>query len=101
MGYILAGRGGSFKTTLCMDLIRKKGCNLLGDDRVLIGNGSAYSFPMSLPVFSYMLQNLDHENAWAFSHKLELLRQLRNNSLYVSTITVDHKPGKHLTDLDL
>jgi len=91
-GYILAGRGGSFKTTLCMDLIRKKGCNLLGDDRILIGNGSAYSFPMSLSVFSYMLQNLDHENAWGFSHKLDLLRQLSNNSLSVDTNVCEHKP---------
>lgn len=80
-GYILAGRGGSFKTTICMDLIRKKGCKLLGDDRILIGNGLAYSFPMSVPVFSYMLQHLDHENAWKFTHKLDFLRQLRNNCL--------------------
>lgn len=91
-GYILAGRGGSFKTTLCMDLIRRKGCNLLGDDRVLIGNGSAYSFPMSLPVFSYMLQHLDHENAWRLSHKLDLLRRLKGNCLSVDADVCEHKP---------
>jgi len=82
-GYILAGRGGSFKTTLCMDLIRKRGYKLLGDDRVLIGKGSAYSFPMSLWVFSYMLQHLDNENAWKFSHKLDLLRRLWNSRLSI------------------
>lgn len=93
-GYILPGRGGSFKTTLCMDLIRKKGCKFLGDDRVIIGNGSAYSFPMSLPVFSYMLQYLDHENAWKLSHKLDILKRLWSNSLSFDADICERKPVK-------
>lgn len=93
-GYILAGRGGSFKTTLCMDLIRKRGYKLLGDDRVLIGKGSAYSFPMSLWVFSYMLQHLDNENAWRFSHKLDLLKRLRDSRLSIDFGFCEHDPVK-------
>ena len=93
-GYILFGRGGSFKTTICMDLIRKKGCNLLGDDRVLMGNGSVYSFPIGLPVFSYMLQHLDNENAWKFSHKLDFLWRVRNGHLSVDTSICECKPVK-------
>lgn len=93
-GYILFGRGGSLKTTLCMDLIRKMGCNLLGDDRVLIRNDSVYSFPMSLPVFSYMIQHLDHENAWKVSHKLDFLRRVRNNRLSVDSSICECEPVK-------
>lgn len=93
-GYILSGRGGSFKTTLCMDLIRKENCRLLGDDRVLIGNGSAYAFPLGLPVFSYMLQNLDHENAWKFPHKLDFLRRARNSSISPDDSMCELKPVK-------
>jgi hypothetical protein len=93
-GYLLPGRGGSFKTTLCMDLIRKKGFKLLGDDRVLIGNGLAYSFPMSFPVFSYMFQHLNHEDAWNITHKLSLIRQLINNRLFVDAGICEHEPAK-------
>jgi len=68
--YVLLGRGGSFKTSICMDLIRNEGYSYQGDDRVIIGPDQVYAFPMNLNVFAYMIGNLKNENGWGIVHKL-------------------------------
>lgn len=56
-GFIFAGRMGSFKTTLIMDLIRRGNFSYLGDDRVIIDGDSIICFPTSLFLFDFMLRN--------------------------------------------
>lgn len=60
---LFMGRGGCFKTTLMMDLVRRHGAKFLGDDRVLIKDGIVYSFPMHQRLFAYKTSKLSTENA--------------------------------------
>jgi hypothetical protein len=64
--YLLCGRSGSFKTTLCMDFARRAGFNVLGDDMVTLHNGKVLSFPMSPSVFQFMTAHLPTEKDWGF-----------------------------------
>lgn len=68
--YILAGRGGTFKTSLCMDFIRRKGFEFLGDDRVIIHKDRIFCFPMGIHVFGFMCNHLRNENCWTFFNKV-------------------------------
>ncbi|MCX7998340.1 MAG: hypothetical protein N3A69_05225 [Leptospiraceae bacterium] len=69
-GYLLSGRGGSFKTSIVMDLVRK-GYEYLGDDRVIIETERIYSFPTHLPIFNFLLERGGNEELDMFS-KLRL-----------------------------
>lgn len=73
---IFPGRGGTFKTSICMDLVRKSNYDFLGDDRVLVGEDLAYCFPMGYRVFRYMLESLKDENSWDLMHKIKLLKTI-------------------------
>lgn len=68
--YLFFGRGGSFKTTLVMDLIREYDFKFLGDDHVIVGDGRIYSFPENLDIFEFMLNNLETERSWSFFDKI-------------------------------
>lgn len=74
--YVLAGRGGTFKTSLCMDFIRKAGFEFLGDDRVILHKDMAFSFPMGSNVFGFMCSHLQTENSWNLFNKLRFARYL-------------------------
>ena len=74
--YVLAGRGGIFKTSLCMDFIRKAGFEFLGDDRVIIHRDGVFSFPTGLHVFSFMCEHLQNEKSWSFSNKIKFAKYL-------------------------
>lgn len=60
-GYLIAGRGGSAKTSIIIDLIRKHGYEYVGDDRVLIGSGTVMSFPTHIQTFEYLIKNSENE----------------------------------------
>jgi hypothetical protein len=60
-GYLIVGRGGSAKTSIVMDLIRKYGYEYMGDDRVLIGQDIVLSFPTHIRTFEYLLNNAENE----------------------------------------
>jgi hypothetical protein len=57
-GLLLIGRGGSFKTPLAMDFIRRAGYSFLGDNRIILEKGRMDSFPTNLGLFSFMVNNL-------------------------------------------
>jgi len=58
--YLFAGRGGSFKTTLIMDLIRN-GFNYIGDEYVIIYKGKVLSFPAAFQEFLFRFEELPTE----------------------------------------
>ena len=74
--YVLAGRGGTFKTSLCMDFIRKAGFGFLGDDRVILHNDMVFSFPMGLNVFGFICDHFPNENSWNIVNKIRFARYL-------------------------
>lgn len=88
--YIFAGRGGTFKTSICMDFVRREGFDLLGDDRVILHRDKALSFPMGLRLFDFMCENLSDENSWSFAKKAKFIKYLwdtrtsNNNSTNIS-----------------
>ena len=59
--YAFVGRPGAYKTTLIMDLMRKKNYSLLSDDRIIISKGGVLPFPISLFLFDFMTNFLDTE----------------------------------------
>ena len=77
--YVLAGRGGTFKTSLCMDFIRRAGFEFLGDDRVILHKDEVFSFPMGLKVFGFMCEHLPTEDSWNISNKTRFAKYLWNN----------------------
>ncbi|MEM3549511.1 MAG: hypothetical protein QXN87_03765 [Candidatus Bathyarchaeia archaeon] len=74
-GYLIVGRGGSAKTSIVMDLIRKYGYEYMGDDRVLIGSGIVMSFPTHIQTFEYLLKNSENEFMNVFT-RLRLINYL-------------------------
>ena len=74
--YILSGRGGTFKTSLCMDFIRRGGFEFLGDDRVILHKDKVLSFPMSLRVFGFMCKHLPNEDFWNTFNKIRFAKWL-------------------------
>ena len=76
IAHVLAGRGGAFKTSLCMDLIRNEGFEFLGDDRVILHKDRVCSFPMSLRVFSFMCDNMVNESSWNIPNKIKFFKHL-------------------------
>jgi hypothetical protein len=56
--FVFLGRGGTFKTTLTMDYIRKANYKFLGDDRVIVNNDKIYSYPMHIKLFDYRVNRM-------------------------------------------
>jgi hypothetical protein len=74
--HVFAGRGGTFKTSLCMDFVRRAGFEFLGDDRVILHRDKVLNFPMGLRVFSFMCDNLPNENSWNLAKKGKFAKHL-------------------------
>lgn len=74
-GFLLVGRGGSFKTTLIMDFIRNHDFHLLSDDTVIIHNNKIYAFPAHLIEFEFRLKRLKTEHM-SILNKLQLIKYL-------------------------
>lgn len=62
--YLLCGRAGCFKTTLCMEFVRRAGFTWLGDDRVIMHQGKVLGFPMNSSMFEFMTRHLPDETHW-------------------------------------
>lgn len=69
--HLFAGRGGSYKTTWVMELVRR-GFNLMGDDLTLIRDGIAYCLPTFQRWFSFNLKFLKTEEM-GFLDQIKLL----------------------------
>jgi len=64
---VFCGRGGSFKTTLVMDMIRKSGLRFIGEDRLLLGfDSTVYSYPIYPRLFEYRLKHMPTEDFGRF-----------------------------------
>ncbi|MDY9926309.1 hypothetical protein [Methanosarcina sp.] len=72
---LLAGRGGSFKTSLVMDLVRELDYKYMSDDKIILHKNSAYSFPICIDKFNFMLNNMENEN---YKNKLEKYTMLKS-----------------------
>ena len=60
--FIFLGRGGTYKTTLMMDYIRKMNYGFLGEDRIILNNKNVFSFPIHYKLFDYRADYMRTEN---------------------------------------
>lgn len=90
--YLLCGRGSSFKTTLCMDFVRKAGFSLLGDDRVILRGNQVFAFiadTSSPQLLQFQIEHLPTENAWTFLRRFVYLYYMfKNKHLVASTSNI-------------
>ena len=73
--YLLSGRGGAFKTSVVMDLVRSYSYEYMSDERSLVTFGRVLSFPTHIRIFEFCLNNLKSENMNVIA-KLRLLHNL-------------------------
>jgi len=83
-GIMFAGRGGSYKTTLIMNLVRRHFFSM-GDGWSIVKDNEIYSFPTCLSFFEYRQKNLPEENL-SLGHKLNILRFLFKTSSHKNLI---------------
>ncbi|GAB4315545.1 MAG: hypothetical protein Kow0019_15730 [Methanobacteriaceae archaeon] len=94
-GYLFTGRGSSYKSSLAMDLVRKYNYDLLGDDKVIVGeNLDLFSFPVHLKAFEFKVSNMQDEN-FRSSGKLQL-KSIINFYKFLKNLKVnkDYKKNK-------
>lgn len=90
--YVLAGRGGAFKTSLAMDLVRKAGFGFLGDDLVILHEKQALAFPWHRGIFDFRVDHLESEALGGSLDKLRLLRYLHTFDSNLSVVDIPTKP---------
>lgn len=73
---VLAGRGGAFKTSIAMDLVRQEGYKCLGDDAVIVSNARAYPFPTHPQLFAYRALHLQDEKLGGLLGRIGALKFL-------------------------
>ena len=62
LGFAFIGRGGVWKTTIIMDLMRTNQFKFLGEDRIILkDDGGILAFPRAQFVFDYTLNNSENE----------------------------------------
>jgi len=76
-GVVLLGRGGCFKTTVAMNLMRRGGFSLLGDDRVLVHKNVVYCYPLQAGIFNFRLSRCKTEDYRRFDRVRYVLSRLR------------------------
>ncbi|MBN1993407.1 MAG: hypothetical protein JW953_11960 [Anaerolineae bacterium] len=84
---ILFGRGGTYKTTLLMTLLRQSnGWRIMGDDTVIVGDGQVFSFPALAGIFAFRYKYLPTETLSTFDRFRLLLFLMRFKSKDLPTI---------------
>ena len=71
--YLLSGRAGGFKTSLCMDFVRRAGFTCLGDDRVILHKDGVLNFPMNSAIFEFMVKRLPDETHFGILKQLQFV----------------------------
>ena len=75
---ILFGRGGAYKTTILMNLLRQNdGWLMMGDDLAIVGKGQVLSFPAWAGFFAFRYKRLPTE-ALSLLNRIHLLFFLAN-----------------------
>lgn len=77
--YLFAGTGGSFKTSIVMDLIRKAGFDFMADDRIILHKSKVLCFPMHFLTFNFRIKNLPNEDFRNILDRIRLIKYLRSN----------------------
>lgn len=72
-GFVFPGRGGAFKTSIIMDLIKRFNFYYLGDDWVILNKNEVFNFPAHLLLFDYIYHNKNNESI-NFLDKLKFIR---------------------------
>ena len=76
---LFAGRGGAFKTSVVMQLLRK-GFSYLGDDKVILSeNNKVLNFPENLNRFNFLYNYLEYEKYNNFFDKMKLMKYIIAN----------------------
>ena len=88
--YLFAGRGGTGKTTIAMNLI-KKGYHYMGEERILIGDSRAYSYPLNRRLFEFWLTHMSDEYSFPILYRLRAFRRLTSDTRFTLNITKDAK----------
>jgi len=100
-GFLLIGRGESFKTSIAMDLVRRYNFKLLGDERVIVdpSNMRMFSLPIHVATFNFKKERLKNERFSGLAGKImyiKFLKTLLNNnpnmkSKYITNVApLDH-----------
>ena len=71
--YLLSGRAGGFKTSLCMDFVRCAGFTCLGDDRVILHQNKILDFPMNPAMFDFMTKQLSNETNFGILQQAQFI----------------------------
>lgn len=84
---VFLGRGGAFKTTLAMDYIRNLNYGFLGDDRVILNENYAFSYPVHYKLFDYRVNKMKTEDYSLFDKYKYLFYQ--KSKRYIPKYAVD------------
>lgn len=108
-GYIISGRGSSFKTSISMDLVRKSKFDFMADDKIIMSNDrKLYSFPVHFKSFEFKLRNIQEENFRNASGGIgfnslinffKFIRYLRNNDFDYKKIDLPIVDNSDLNEL--
>jgi hypothetical protein len=103
---LIAARGGAHKTRTIMDALRLKEVKLIGDDRLIIGEGAkVYSYPLFLRLVLFRMENLQSEKISVIRDRVSMIRYLsqgknesvkkyvRDKSYFAKLIFVQRKEG--------
>jgi len=71
--YLLSGRAGSFKTSLCMDFVRRGGFTCLGDDRAILQQDRVFGFPVNSAIFEFMVKRLPDETHFGVQKQVQFV----------------------------
>lgn len=94
---LLSGRGGSYKTSLCMNLIRDSGALFYGDDMVLIHNNKVLPFPVHAKIFAAMVSHLSSENEYGLLAKVKIAHDLFNKKPFPLSLAQPATPAALVT----
>jgi hypothetical protein len=91
------GRGGSHKTNIMLDLMKKFNGKILGDDRILIDikKERVFSFPIYHSIFEYTYKNMNNEYFSQYK-KLQLILHLYKNNARIDIWERDPKIVKEI-----
>jgi len=88
--YLLSGRAGCFKTTLCMEFVRRAGFTWLGDARMILYQGKVLGFPIHSLTFDFVTTHLPDETHWGFLRQVQFAAE---RLLDGPQETAKYKPG--------
>lgn len=103
---LIAARGGAHKTRTIMDALKLKEAKLIGDDRLIIGEGGkVYSYPLFLKLVLFRMKNLQSEKISVIRDRISMIAYLyggadenvkkyvKDESNFANLVLVQRKEG--------